>query len=58
MSWAAFPPLSQGALNADGRVYILNSAGITFTGTSHVNVGALLATTAMTMTAIPRKPTT
>jgi hypothetical protein len=42
-----------GALNATGRVYILNSAGITFTGTSHVNVGALLATTAMTVDGDP-----
>ena len=38
-----------------GACLILNSAGITFTGTSQVNVGALLATTAMTMTAIRRK---
>jgi len=43
------PSVLQGALNATGRVYILNSAGVTFTGTSHVNVGALLATTAMTV---------
>jgi filamentous hemagglutinin family protein len=43
------PSQLAGALNANGRVFILNSAGITFTGTSHVNVGALLATTAMTI---------
>ena len=49
------PSVLQGALNADGRVYILNSAGITFTGTSHVNVGALLATTAMTIDGDPTK---
>src|SRR5215469_13581576 len=47
------PSVLQGALNASGRVYILNSAGITFTGTSHVNVGALLATTAMTVDGDP-----
>jgi filamentous hemagglutinin family protein len=47
------PSVLQGALNATGRVYILNSAGITFTGTSHVNVGALLATTAMTVDGDP-----
>ena len=49
------PSVLQGALNAEGRVYILNSAGITFTGTSHVNVGALLATTAMTIDGDPTK---
>ena len=49
------PSVLQGALNADGRVYILNSAGITFAGTSHVNVGALLATTAMTIDGDPTK---
>ena len=49
------PSVLQGALNADGRVYILNSAGVTFTGTSHVNVGALLATTAMTIDGDPTK---
>src|SRR6516162_5425847 len=47
------PSVLQGALNATGRVYILNSAGVTFTGTSHVNVGALLATTAMTVDGDP-----
>ena len=35
------PSYLAGALNANGRVFILNSAGITFTGTSQVNVGAL-----------------
>ena len=49
------PSVLQGALNAEGRVYILNSAGVTFTGTSHVNVGALLATTAMTIDGDPTK---
>src|SRR5579871_6120402 len=43
------PSYLQGALNANGRVFILNSAGITFAGTSRVNVGALLATTAMSV---------
>src|SRR5579872_1949050 len=43
------PSYLQGALNANGRVFILNSAGITFAGTSRVNVGALLATTAMSI---------
>ncbi len=47
------PSQLAGALNANGRVFILNSAGITFTGTSHVNVGALLATTAMTINGDP-----
>ena len=47
------PSVLEGALNASGRVLILNSAGITFTGTSHVNVGALLATTAMTIDGDP-----
>src|SRR5262245_56160910 len=43
------PSYLAGALNANGRVFILNSAGITFTGTSQVNVGALLATPPMTL---------
>lgn len=34
-----------GALNANGRVFIVNSNGILFSGTSQVNVGALVATT-------------
>ncbi|MBL0319073.1 MAG: filamentous hemagglutinin N-terminal domain-containing protein [Alphaproteobacteria bacterium] len=41
------PSELRGALNANGRVFILNNAGITFYGTSQVNVGSLLATTAM-----------
>src|SRR6266481_1164077 len=49
------PSQLAGALNANGRVFILNSAGITFTGTSDVNVGALLATTAMTVNGDPTK---
>ncbi len=40
------PSQLKGALNANGNVYILNDAGITFFDTSRVNVGALLATTA------------
>ncbi len=40
------PSELRGALNANGRVFILNESGITFYGTSQVNVGALLATTA------------
>ncbi len=40
------PSELRGALNANGRVVILNDSGITFFGTSQVNVGALLATTA------------
>ena len=47
------PSYLAGALNANGRVFILNSAGITFAGTSQVNVGALLATTAMTVNGDP-----
>ena len=49
------PSFLQGALNANGRVFILNSAGITFTGTSSVNVGALLATTAMSISGDPNQ---
>ncbi|MFZ3072329.1 MAG: filamentous hemagglutinin N-terminal domain-containing protein, partial [Thermodesulfobacteriota bacterium] len=40
------PSELMGALTANGRVFVLNNAGITFYSTSHVNVGALLATTA------------
>ena len=47
------PSYLAGALNANGRVFILNSAGLAFTGTSQVNVGALLATTAMTVQGDP-----
>lgn len=34
-----------GAINANGQVFIVNSAGILFTGTSQVNVGGLIAST-------------
>ncbi|MFG1400404.1 two-partner secretion domain-containing protein [Xanthobacter sediminis] len=34
-----------GAVTAPGHVYIVNSAGVLFTGTSQVNVGALVAST-------------
>ncbi|MFG1343919.1 GLUG motif-containing protein [Xanthobacter autotrophicus DSM 431] len=34
-----------GAINANGQVFIVNSAGILFTGTSQVNVGGLVAST-------------
>src|SRR5262249_46157293 len=34
-----------GALNANGRVFILNSAGVLFSTGSRVNVGALVAST-------------
>ncbi len=44
------PSMLQGALNANGRVFVLNQAGITFTGTSQVNVGALVASTARDVT--------
>ncbi len=40
------PSELRGALTANGRVFILNQAGVTFYSTSRVNVGALLATTA------------
>ncbi|MFQ5783985.1 MAG: filamentous hemagglutinin N-terminal domain-containing protein [Alphaproteobacteria bacterium] len=40
------PSELRGALTANGRVFVLNDAGVTFYGTSQVNVGALLATTA------------
>ncbi len=36
----------EGALNANGRVYLINSSGVLFTGSSQVNVGTLVATTA------------
>ena len=44
------PSVLQGALNANGNVFILNNSGITFSGTSRVNVGSLLATTAKDLT--------
>ncbi|MFG1270487.1 filamentous hemagglutinin N-terminal domain-containing protein [Xanthobacter sp. DSM 14520] len=34
-----------GAINANGQVFIVNSNGILFTGTSQVNVGGLVAST-------------
>jgi filamentous hemagglutinin family protein len=34
-----------GALNANGRVFIVNSSGVLFTSNSSVNAGALVATT-------------
>ncbi|MCP5361349.1 MAG: filamentous hemagglutinin N-terminal domain-containing protein [Hyphomicrobiales bacterium] len=40
----------RGALNANGRVFILNDSGVTFHDTSKVNVGALLATTSSDFT--------
>ncbi len=36
----------EGALNANGRVYLINPSGVLFTGSSQVNVGSLVATTA------------
>lgn len=47
------PSELRGALNANGRVFVLNESGITFYGTSQVNVGALLATTAKDVTETP-----
>ncbi len=38
-----------GALNANGRIFILNQAGVMFHQSAQVNVGALLATTATDM---------
>lgn len=35
----------QGAINANGQVFLVNSNGILFTGTSQVNVGGLVAST-------------
>ncbi|QKQ26060.1 filamentous hemagglutinin N-terminal domain-containing protein [Candidatus Reidiella endopervernicosa] len=43
------PSELRGALTANGRVFIINDAGITFHGTSQVNVGSLIATTANTL---------
>ncbi len=40
------PSELSGALNANGRIFILNQAGVVFHQTAQVNVGALLATTA------------
>src|SRR3989338_8682446 len=40
------PSELRGALNANGRVFVLNDAGVTFFGTSQINVLALIATTA------------
>ncbi len=44
------PSQLKGALNANGNVFILNDSGITFYGTSKVNVGSLVATTAKNVT--------
>ncbi len=41
------PSQLRGALNSNGRVIIQNNAGITFYESSQVNVGALMATTAL-----------
>ncbi len=35
----------EGALNANGRIYLINPSGVLFTGSSQVNVGSLIATT-------------
>lgn len=40
------PSQLNGALNANGNVFVLNSAGVAFGASSRVNVGSLLATTA------------
>lgn len=37
--------LIAGAMNANGQVFLLNSSGVLFTGTSSVNVGGLVAST-------------
>jgi filamentous hemagglutinin family protein len=39
------PSVIAGTLRANGRVFILNSNGVLFTANSHVNVGALVAST-------------
>ena len=46
------PSQLRGALNANGRVFILNDSGITFFGSSQVNVGALVASTASDFTSV------
>ena len=46
------PSELRGALNANGRVFILNDSGITFFGSSQVNVGALMASTASSFTSV------
>lgn len=45
------PTTFAGMLKANGRFFIINSAGITFTSTSQVNVGSLVASTASNFTA-------
>jgi filamentous hemagglutinin family protein len=39
------PSVIEGTLRANGRVFILNAGGVLFTAKSHVNVGALVAST-------------
>jgi filamentous hemagglutinin family protein len=39
------PSMIAGTLKANGRVFILNAGGVLFTAKSHVNVGALVAST-------------
>lgn len=36
----------EGVLNANGRVFLINSSGVLFSNTAQVNVGSLVATTA------------
>lgn len=40
------PSYLRGALNANGQIFIINTAGVIFYQSAQVNVGALLATTA------------
>jgi filamentous hemagglutinin family protein len=39
------PSVIDGTLKANGRVFLLNAGGVLFTANSHVNVGALVAST-------------
>lgn len=43
---SSLPSVIGGDINANGTIFILNKNGITFSSTSAVNVGSLLATTA------------
>jgi filamentous hemagglutinin family protein len=39
------PSQIEGAMNANGRIFVINNAGITFGAGAQINVGSLLATT-------------
>ncbi|MGO8654182.1 filamentous hemagglutinin N-terminal domain-containing protein, partial [Rhizobium ruizarguesonis] len=43
---ATAPSQILGSIKADGQVYVINQSGIVFGGSSQVNVGSLIASTA------------